>query len=171
MPQPVTDRKAIFDKCWQHLHTVPGCIVEFGVYDGGNTTYLAGLGRTVWAFDTFEGMPLADYEASLDYANMPGKFVPTHPVLAYLIDIGVKPVVGRFADTLPGLETGPIALAFVDCDYYASHKQALDYILPRLSLGGCMVFDDYLGLDGATKAIDEYGLSVDLEGVSWPNSK
>ena len=53
----------------------PGPIGEFGVYEGGSTVQLAGFGRLVYAFDTFEGMPFdAPFNEDLDWANPPGKF-------------------------------------------------------------------------------------------------
>ena len=39
-----------------------------------------------------------------------------------------------------------------------SHLECLDYIYPRLTKGGCIVFDDYdaKAWPGAKKAVDEF---------------
>lgn len=54
---------------------------------------------------------------------------------------------GFYNESLPklGLEEGPrsIAIAYVDCDLYASTKSVLEFILPRIQHGTIIAFDDY----------------------------
>lgn len=152
--------KELFKEHISNWEDAPGSIAEFGVASGATTRMLARLApnRRVWAFDTFEGMPREDYTEALDYHNPPGKFNP-HKTVEELFR-GVKnitPVIGRFADTLDGLTMHPkIFLAYIDCDYYASHKQVLEWLPSRLLPGAMLVFDDYKNCPGAKKAIDEF---------------
>jgi O-methyltransferase len=50
----------------------------------------------------------------------------------------------------------PIALAHIDCDWYAPVKLCLERIWPRLLPGAFVVCDDYHSHDGARKAVDEF---------------
>ena len=65
----------------------------------------------------------------------------------------VELVEGLFEDTLH--PPGPVALAHIDCDWYDPVRTCIERILPRLSAGGIMVFDDYASYSGCRKAVDE----------------
>jgi len=60
---------------------------------------------------------------------------------------------GLFQDTL--YPTGPIAFAHIDCDWYESVNTCIDRVLPALSKGGIMVFDDYESYSGCKKSVDQ----------------
>ena len=66
----------------------------------------------------------------------------------------IKLIKGYFEDTL--YITEPVALAHIDCDWYASVMSCLLQIEPRLSPGGKLVFDDYYDWSGCRNAVDEY---------------
>lgn len=66
----------------------------------------------------------------------------------------IKLVKGYFEDTL--YITEPVALAHIDCDWYASVMSCLFQIEPRLSSGGKLIFDDYYDWSGCRNAVDEY---------------
>lgn len=134
----------------------PGAIAEFGCYDGGSTRLLAGMGRPVFAFDTFQGIPKEDYNASEDGSNPPGKFAPTTTVKElFRGHNNIYPVVGRYADTLPTVGGLQFAFAYIDCDLYESYKQVLNYIAPRM-IGDYFMCDDYHDCTGARRAVDEW---------------
>ncbi len=62
-------------------------------------------------------------------------------------------VSGDFEDTLhPG---GPIAFAHVDCDWYRSVRTCIERLVPLVSPGGVIVFDDYESYSGCRRAVDE----------------
>jgi hypothetical protein len=61
---------------------------------------------------------------------------------------------GLFEDTMR--PSGAIALAHVDCDWYASVRVCIDRIAPRLAVGGMIVFDDYSSYSGCRRAVDEW---------------
>lgn len=82
-------------------------------------------------------------------------------VAANLDQHGVSPttnnialIKGYFEDTLVINE--PVAFAHVDCDWYESVKVCLRQIVPNLSAGGKIVFDDYYEWSGCRRAVDEY---------------
>jgi len=60
---------------------------------------------------------------------------------------------GLFQDTLR--PSGPIALAHIDCDWYDSVNVCIARIMPVLSPGGILVFDDYGSYSGCRKAVDQ----------------
>jgi asparagine synthase (glutamine-hydrolysing) len=66
----------------------------------------------------------------------------------------VELIKGLFEDTLTGTE--PVALAHLDCDWYASVMVCLENLAPRLAPGGRLVIDDYGAWSGCRKAVDEY---------------
>lgn len=65
---------------------------------------------------------------------------------------------GFIPDTFRGLELARITFAHVDLDIYRSILDSLDFIWPRLTLGGFIVFDDYgfPSCPGARAAVDEF---------------
>lgn len=148
------------------LKDTPGDIAEFGVYAGATTRELAKYGRTVWAFDTFAGLPKEDWDETIDTIDLPGKFMVPGAVLEELSAIeNVRPVVGRFSDTLPSLKAS-IALAYVDCDFYQSTRQALAWLAENMVPGGVAIFDDYATHPGVRKAIGEFTADGD-EFSEW----
>lgn len=138
---------------------VPGDFAEFGVYNGNGARELASLdpARTCWAFDTYSGMPKDDYNGDEDSSDPPGKWVPSaSPEELFSGISNVKPVVGRFVDTLPMVPEGvKFCLVHVDCDWYQSHRQVLEFLDRHLSPGGKILFDDWT-LAGASRAIKEW---------------
>jgi len=65
----------------------------------------------------------------------------------------IKLIPGLFQDTLH--PSGPIAFAHIDCDWYEPVKTCIDRIVPLLSMGGVIVFDDYSSYSGCRRAVDE----------------
>jgi hypothetical protein len=136
---------------------VSGDIAEFGVYAGATTMQLAGLGRYVWAFDTFEGIPAEDYIEGLD-RDEPRKFTPPPVVWERLARYpNIYPVIGRFEETLPEMPRGTrIVLAYLDCDLYLSAKCALHWLGMHLVENSVIVIDDYDTHPGIQKAVSEF---------------
>lgn len=66
----------------------------------------------------------------------------------------IKLIKGYFEDTL--YITQAVALAHIDCDWYASVMSCLLQIEPHLSPGGKLIFDDYYDWSGCRNAVDEY---------------
>jgi O-methyltransferase len=138
-----------------------GEVWECGVYRGGTalllSQLLASAGRNLRLFDTFEGMPEAD---SLKDYHQAGDFAETsvEAVRALVRGDFVHLHKGLIPDSFRGLEGTRISFAHVDVDIYSSIMACCEFIYPRLSLGGIMVFDDYgvLSCSGARQAVDSY---------------
>ena len=157
--------------------SVVGDIWECGVYKGGTASMLAKIISTksdgkkpLFLFDTFKGMPATsptkDFHRAGDFsdASLEGvrKAVGRHDFVQYRE--------GFIPDTFKGLENSAIALAHVDVDIYQSVLDCCEFIFPRLSPGGFMVFDDY-GLPscpGAREAVDKYFRGRSVQAVVLP---
>ena len=148
---------------------IPGAVVECGTARGGSAALL-GLAlkefnerRTLWVFDTFEGMPPPtaadpDYDiAALYTGSCRGDL---DEVTSLFRGLGIlenaRLVKGLFEDTIPRSDTGPIAVLHIDGDWYESVKVCLDSLYDRVSRGGVVQIDDYGHWKGARKAVDEF---------------
>ena len=141
MPEPINNH---FDEFKTIIPTLPpGAIAEFGVYEGGSTEQLLTFGRTVYAFDSFEGMPKDGYDPTLDNNNPPGKFTPQFDIETKLKSLGVITIKGPFETSLPNYEPDErFAFAYIDCDWYSSHVTCLAWLTKHLVPGAALLFDD-----------------------------
>ncbi|MGH0034069.1 MAG: TylF/MycF/NovP-related O-methyltransferase [Myxococcota bacterium] len=153
-------------RCLAQVARVPGEVWELGVYQGGTALLLRNamqeLGLAPAArlrlFDTFEGMPETDPSLDLHHA---GDFRDTsleevRRVVGEADFVSYHP--GLVPETLVGLEASRIRLAHIDLDIHASITASLEFVYPRLSEGGALVFDDYgvASCPGARRAVDEF---------------
>ena len=144
-----------------------GAVVQCGVYQGRSLGTLAWLlrewgdTRPVWGCDSFAGLPQG---TSPDGADTPaGRLGDTsHQMVREWLDSlqlsSVTLVAGLFAETLPSLPVASISVLILDCDLYASYRDALTHLYPRVQSGGWMVFDEYFSprYPGARIAVDEF---------------
>jgi hypothetical protein len=137
--------------------TPPGCLVEVGVYQGGSALELSKLGRTLYLYDTFTGIP---YRCEHD-SHQIGDFSDTTAVQVQELIPEAVIVAGIFPDvavTMP-----PVSFAHLDCDQYQSVLESARYLAPLMVKGGVMWFDDSPCLIGAAKAVQElFGDRVQL---------
>ena len=159
------------------LDDSPGNFAEFGVAGGGSTALMALLiqkhskrPRTVFAFDTFNGMPDPTREDRLHDgidADATGWgagscAAPCGSVRHVCHALGISEVVrivpGLFKDTLPEMRSRMGTLAFLHCDadWYVSTRDIFTHAYPLLTEGGIVVVDDYGYWDGCTRAVDQY---------------
>lgn len=135
-----------------------GSIIECGVYKGGSLKLLAETNpnTVVYGLDTFEGMP--DVNKKFDLHNK-GDFRETseEEVLKYVNSSNLILIKGFIPDTFKSLENEKFCFVHIDVDIYQSVVDCVDFLLPRLSVGGVMIFDDYgfPSCPGAKKAVDE----------------
>jgi O-methyltransferase len=113
-------------------------------------------------FDTFTGMPKTD---PMRDRHQMGEFSDTSvdDVRAKVRHDGLMRYHrGEIPSTFVGLENAMISFAHIDLDIYAAIKSACEFVLPRLTLGGVMVFDDYgfATCPGARQAVDEFFASA-----------
>jgi len=136
---------------------VPGCLVEFGVYQGGGLVTMARLARQMlgrvpplYGFDTFGGIPASDVplEHFLAERWAAGCFADTsvEAVRAVLASEGAEAtlVPAPFSDLRPLSEYGVdrVMLAHIDADLYESYRDALELLTPHLQVGSILLFDE-----------------------------
>ncbi|MBW8849405.1 MAG: class I SAM-dependent methyltransferase [Xanthomonadales bacterium] len=143
-------------------------IFEFGSYRGGSAVFMASifksLARTsrVYAFDTFEGMPITDAvrdlhsEGDFHDADLGGlrEFIASHDLGDHL-----SVIQGRFDETLPDVLTGGVSpgVLHIDCDIYEPIKYVIRTCAPHMRDGGHIILDDPLhgSCLGAFDAVQE----------------
>jgi len=183
---------------------VPGDLIETGVWRGGAAIFMRAVlkaygvtDRSVWAADSFEGLPTPDaekfpLEAKVQQGPVIQKAYNNLAVSleevrrnfqAYeMLDDQVHFLKGWFKDTLPAAPIRALAILRMDGDFYESTRDALVNLYDRLSVGGYAIVDDY-GEDSWTycrKAVDEFreerGLDeplvkVDSKCAYWRKAK
>lgn len=146
---------------------VPGDVAEVGVFRGGSTYFLARacskLGAkhlALHAIDTFEGHASGTI-TSADSYHKEGMFADTsyEAVCEYLAEFDFVCVhKGEFSAVSPNLRSSHYRLVHIDTDLFKPTLNCLNYFLPRLSPGGILLIDDYLGrkCPGVTSAVHEF---------------
>jgi len=119
-----------------------GLIAEFGVASGGTVNIISSLiskNKTVYGFDTFEGLPTNWQGHSGPKGMFKQKKLPK-------VNHNVKLVVGLFEDTLPEFLKGrseDASFLHIDCDLYSSTKTILENFKSKIKAGTVILFDEY----------------------------
>jgi len=146
-----------------------GDFLEAGVYRGGTARLIrniltssqrqeSGSLRHLHLFDTFEGMPEVDTSRDMHRSQ---DFIDTNleSVSAF---VGAEDWIhyhkGIIPETFASLGSLRLAFAHVDVDIYKSVLDCCEFIYPRLSSGGILLFDDYgaPSCPGARAAVDRF---------------
>ena len=156
---------------------VPGVFVECGIALGAQLGAMQDINlkkedkRWIYGFDSFEGIPLASKEDTVQPGVGPNPNVPYKDTRELLKSSGITVhnqqtvrknlnnwsknqsdniilVKGWFQDTLPGYKSvfsqlGGIALLRLDGDLYESTKVSLEQFFPLLNDGGILIIDDW----------------------------
>ena len=157
----------------QRIASVPGCIIECGVWRGGMSAGLAavlGNSRQYLLFDSFEGLPPAkeiDGEGALNwqknkqaenyYDNCTAgeEFATRAMTLAGAKSF--KLAKGWFDKTLPAFRPPePIALLRLDGDWYESTMVCLKSLYEFVAPNGLIILDDYHTWDGCSRALHDF---------------
>ena len=165
---------------------IPGDFLEAGVWQGGNVILLRALlqaygdgTRTVWAADSFEGLPKVSLEEDRGF-----DFFADDPFLAVsletvqenlrvygLLDARVRFLKGWFKDTLPNAPVERISILRLDGDLYESTMDTLVPLYDKVSPGGFIIVDDYGDMPPCRRAVDEFrsdrGITVPLQRVDY----
>jgi O-methyltransferase len=147
--------------------TLPGDYAEFGVYRGGCSRMVlatAGLDRArrLHLFDTFEGIPHDNLTERERGAEFGGRLSDTSVdyVAGLLKPWGEIPRFwpGDVFDTVPSVDTGPLAFVHLDLNAAAPTRHVLEHVYDRLVPGGIVVFDDYgwLEYEDQRRSIDDF---------------
>lgn len=147
---------------------IPGDVVELGCYVGTTSVFLAraiaGTGRRLYCYDSFEGLPEKTSEDASPAGEQfkPGELLATKKQFVQNMKKAGVPLPrikkAWFGELTPADLPTQIALAFLDGDYYQSVKDSLKLIWPKLALGAMIIVDDYANeaLPGSGKAVDEW---------------
>lgn len=165
--QPLTDLLSL-DALYRMILDIPGVIMEFGVHRGRHLAALTALRgvhepynphRRIVGFDTFTGFPEVSAADAISPAAVPGRFAVPEDYPEHLLDVlGAHEdgehlrhiqrtllIRGDVRDTLPQyLTRNPqtiLALAYFDLDLYEPTRDTLRAILPHLSEGSVLAFD------------------------------
>lgn len=164
-----------------HVNSIPGDIVECGVWRGGSMMAAAltlkrlSTNRRLWLYDTFSGMTpphredvdvtgraAADLLASED-PNVSNNWAnsPIDDARQGLADVGYPTeytqfIVGPVENTIPKFVPDVIALLRLDTDWFQSTYHELIHLWPKVTEGGILIIDDYGHWAGAKKAVDQY---------------
>lgn len=144
---------------------VEGAAAECGVYRGGCLRLIASEcpERKIYGFDTFSGLPAEMWSEGEPHSVGDFGDCSFDVVKRHLADLhSVRLVKGNFPASAHGLEDERFAFVHLDFDFYESTRAALEWLLPRMSPGAAIVFDDYdwKHCPGVRRAIEEFGLHV-----------
>jgi hypothetical protein len=164
-----------------HANSIPGDIVECGVWRGGSMMAVAitllrlGGNRRLWLYDTFSGMTPPGTE-DMDFQGRAAKDLlaaedrensmiwgksSLAEVQDALAETGypgerIEFVAGPVENTIPLGAPESIALLRLDTDWFQSTYHELVHLWPRVTVGGILIIDDYGDWAGAKWAVDEY---------------
>lgn len=173
------DRMHLVVSFLQSTKNITGDIAEFGVYKG-HTAILLNQFRREWnngkklhLFDSFEGLP---DEIGQDDGFVAGQFSDTSVERVRQVvgnEQDVQIVKGFFKDSFPNHPELKFSFCHIDCDLEIAVIECLEYIYPRLSFGGIIVFDDYgfRACVGLRKAVDDFFAKKNQKVISLPTSQ
>jgi hypothetical protein len=185
-----------YNNLYQKIIGIPGVICEFGVQWGATLAQLINLrgiyepfnhSRKIIGFDTFEGFPVVD-EKDGGFSNVGDYATPKgyEDVLEELLSIheSFSPIshIKKFelvkGDASKTIETwlqsnqhAIVAMAIFDMDVYKPTRDVLKKIIPRLTKGSVLVFDELNSphMPGETRALDEIIGINNLSLKSFPH--
>lgn len=163
---------------------IGGNFVETGAWKGGACIYARsvmnelGLTGTVYACDSFEGLPKPDDKYPVDAGDEHWKIKDLNIKVAdaennfikFGCRDGVEIVKGFFEETMPVLKNkvGEIAILRLDGDMYGSTMVVLENLYDNVVDGGYIIVDDY-ALHGCKKAVDNFiksrGITPEIKSV------
>jgi O-methyltransferase len=144
--------------------TVPGDIVETGVWRGGMSAAMAEAlpGRRSLLFDSFEGLPdVNEHDAGTPQEAARDMAVDEAAARASMdrSSGAYETRRGWFDETIPkyAAESPEIAVLRLDGDLYESTMVCLEHLYPLVVPGGLVIIDDYAGwFTGCTRAVHTY---------------
>ncbi len=121
-----------------------GMLVEFGVWTGRSLNHIARRfpDRTVYGFDSFEGVPDPWIFREKAFHDIPA--IPA-------VGENVELVQGWFDATIPAfleVHAGPCAFINIDSDVYSSAKTIFDCLGDRIIPGTVIFFDEFFNYPG-----------------------
>jgi hypothetical protein len=176
--------------CMQVIReSIPGDFVETGIWRGGCGILMRGVleaiadeTRSVWLFDSFEGLPKPDEDSyPLDkddphwklapYLGVPLETVKANFARYELLDDRTRFVKGWFKDTIPVANLEEISVLRLDGDMYESTWLVLTHLYPKLAKGGFVIVDDFGALPNCQAAVNDFrakhSISSPIHAIDW----
>ena len=153
------------DLVWR-FQSIPGAIVECGVWRGGMIAAIAemmGNARHYVLADSFQGLPPAkqvDGKAAIEWqASDPDNCrAKADEAVASMAKAGItnyEVLEGWFTETLKKVDA-PIAVLRLDADWYDSTLFCLRTLFDKVAVGGLAIIDDYYVWDGCSRAVHTF---------------
>lgn len=144
-------------RCWELWHLLgqtrdlDGDVIEVGTWRGGTGCLLGcraqqlGIPATVFLCDTFEGVVKTGVADSYRGGEHADTSIPIVQECAAKLGLANLDILrGIFPEaTGAGIAHRRFRLCHIDVDVYQSGKDVLDWVWPRLAVGGVVVFDDF----------------------------
>lgn len=160
--------------CIEQVSSVPGALIEVGVWKGGTGALIAsqaaqyGIAEKVYLCDTFSGVVKASKE--FDNAYRGGEHSDTSEsvvrALVQQLELNnVRILKGIFPDeTAADIIEPAFRFCHIDVDVYLSAKHVFEWVWDRMEVGGVVVFDDYgfMACQGVTQLVNELKHRSDL---------
>ena len=167
-----TEKEQMLNLAMQYVafNRIAGDYLEFGCYEGNSFIAAYHFARAqdlrkmrFYAFDSFTGLPPAqgidqDSDEAVQYSA--GDFAcdlatferNLHAAGVSLDRVRLTP--GVYCDTLTAelqaaLPIRAAAIVMIDCDYYESTRQVLDFVTNVVSTGSVLLFDDWHNFRGS----------------------
>ncbi len=150
------------------MRNVPGDVAECGVFRGAGSylilTAMAGAGKTLFGFDSFEGLSepgdlddvTTEYTFKWKKHDMSvGDFVAARNLAMFGKQVCL--LKGWIPDRFADVDGTRFCMVHIDVDLYEPTRDAVRFFYPRLNPGGMIICDDY-GFEscpGAKRAMDE----------------
>jgi O-methyltransferase len=165
---------------------ITGDLCECGVWRGGTVMFMraaldvyGGENRTVWAADSFSGLPKPDvarYPADegadvsqIHFLSVPLEAVQENFRKFGLLDERVRFLKGLFKDTLPGAPIRQLAILRADGDLYESTMDVLTNLYDKVSPNGFVIIDDYFSWESCRRAVTDFraarGITAPIEKI------
>ena len=168
------------------IRDIPGSIVECGIFKGASLSRFAmfreifnsPFSKKIIGFDTFGDFPETSFEDDKKPRNKQVTEAGLESISKdQLIDVfknkgvekNIELVEGDITKSVPEyVKQHPelkISLLNLDTDIYEPAVTILEYLYPRLTVGGVLMIDDYETFPGESKAVDEYfkGKSITIK--------
>ncbi len=176
-----------FVRLYDRIRDLEGDVIECGLGEGKTFAMLAylvgsegrGRPRTLWGFDSFEGLPEpTEWDASPRNPKKGEWTITEESIAAHLKSAGIdecfpdcvpRIVKGFLGTSLRRFDGGQVAFLHLDVDLYEGYRDGLELLYSRVVPGGVVAFDEYREFHpelpaygdqekwpGCTKAVDDF---------------
>ena len=173
-------------------NNITGDVMETGVWRGGMSIFMRGVLRAFrqvyrksFVCDSFAGLPASRLDQDTmkwdktPYLEVSDEFITQNFELMGMKDSNIIFVKGLFCDTMKPLSqqsfVQQFALLRLDGDMYESTIDVLYHFYDKLSIGGYLIMDDWVGFDAKTACTDFFEvhkiqpeiIKVDEMSIYW----